>query len=158
MQTNITEFNLKNAVSWDLAPCGSCKDGRFGATRCLHLRDRKKNMRARKEMFANRLTSNIFLARVFFLPWRWRRHSPPVLTRSTRRHIPKYFILHNHLRENLKSQNLVYSVLSYFLVQYSQFPLQLYSVTLRTQRTSNLEETDPRLACLYMFMYYYINN
>jgi hypothetical protein len=38
---------LKNAVLWDVVPCESCKNGRFGGTCRLHLQGRK-NTRMRK--------------------------------------------------------------------------------------------------------------
>jgi hypothetical protein len=38
---------MKNAVFWDLEPCGSCKSQRFGGTCRLQLKDRK-NPRAKK--------------------------------------------------------------------------------------------------------------
>jgi hypothetical protein len=28
--------SMKNAAFWDLTPCGSCKNRRFGGTYCLH--------------------------------------------------------------------------------------------------------------------------
>jgi hypothetical protein len=31
-----TEATMKNAVFWDVTPCGSCKNGRFGGTLRLH--------------------------------------------------------------------------------------------------------------------------
>jgi hypothetical protein len=44
---------MKNAVFWDVAPCRSCVNKRFGGTYCPHPRSR------------------------IFLPWGWRRYVPP---------------------------------------------------------------------------------
>jgi hypothetical protein len=30
------EMTMKNAVFWDIVPCGSCKNQRFGGTQRLH--------------------------------------------------------------------------------------------------------------------------
>jgi hypothetical protein len=30
-------MTMKNVVFWDVAPCGSRKNGNFGGTYCLHL-------------------------------------------------------------------------------------------------------------------------
>jgi hypothetical protein len=32
----MTSLNLKNAVSWDVTPCHSCKNRSFGGTTRLH--------------------------------------------------------------------------------------------------------------------------
>jgi hypothetical protein len=37
----ITAVTIKNAVFWDVAPCSSCVNRRFGGTYCLHLNGRK---------------------------------------------------------------------------------------------------------------------
>jgi hypothetical protein len=36
-----TAVTMKNAVFWDVAPCRSCVNRRFGGTYCLHLQGRK---------------------------------------------------------------------------------------------------------------------
>jgi hypothetical protein len=36
-----TAVTLKNAVFWDAAPCGSCKNRRFGGTYRFHHQDNK---------------------------------------------------------------------------------------------------------------------
>jgi hypothetical protein len=37
---------MKNDVSWDVTPCGSCKNRRFGGTKRLHLRgDKNRSVR-----------------------------------------------------------------------------------------------------------------
>jgi hypothetical protein len=39
---------MKNVVFWDMAPCSSCVNRRFGGTYRLHLHGRK-NLRARNQ-------------------------------------------------------------------------------------------------------------
>jgi hypothetical protein len=43
---------MKNAVFWDVTPCGSCKDRRFGGTYLLHLQG-DRNLRARNVYLNN---------------------------------------------------------------------------------------------------------
>jgi hypothetical protein len=43
---SVTKMGLKNAVFWDVAPCSSRVNGRFGGTYRLHLQGRK--IRARE--------------------------------------------------------------------------------------------------------------
>jgi hypothetical protein len=43
-----TAVTMKNAVFWEVAPCGFCKNQCFGGT-CLHLQGRK-NPRAKKNV------------------------------------------------------------------------------------------------------------
>jgi hypothetical protein len=38
-----TAATANNAVFWDMAPCGSCKNRRFGRTCYLHLQGRRNN-------------------------------------------------------------------------------------------------------------------
>jgi hypothetical protein len=53
-----TAVATKNAVFWDVAPCRSCVNRRFGGTYRLHLHGRK-------------------LLTLVILPWRWRRYVLP---------------------------------------------------------------------------------
>jgi hypothetical protein len=54
---SFTAVTMKNAVFWDVAPCRSCVNRRFGGTHCLH----------------SHLLTLVPRSR-FFLPWRWRRY------------------------------------------------------------------------------------
>jgi hypothetical protein len=67
---------MKNTVFWDVAPCRSCVNQRFGGTYRLHLQG-KKNPRVRNQRKQVAVCSSWFLTRGFFLPWRWRRYVPP---------------------------------------------------------------------------------
>jgi hypothetical protein len=48
-----TAVNMKNAVFWDMTPCGSCKIRSFGGTYHLHHQD-EKNQGARNKVRGNK--------------------------------------------------------------------------------------------------------
>jgi hypothetical protein len=66
---------MKNAVFWDVAPCRSCVNRRFGETYRLHIQGRK--IRERGTSVSKWLRSAI------------RFSETSVHARSTRRHIPE---------------------------------------------------------------------
>jgi hypothetical protein len=80
---------MKNGDFWDMTPCRSCVNRRFGGYRYL--------------------LTLVPRSRIF-LPWRWRRYVSPKC-QFTRRHIPEDGILHSHWRENLKSYTTDYEAL-----------------------------------------------
>jgi hypothetical protein len=71
---------MKNAVFWDVAPCRSCVNRRFGGTFRLHLQGTLKMEEIRSS-------------------------ETSVYTRSTRRHIPEDDIL--QLNNSLSSPNII---------------------------------------------------
>jgi hypothetical protein len=82
---------MKNSVFWDVAPCRSCVNRRFGGTaECLQP---PAHAGSSLEDFSTLKMEAI------------RSSETSVHTKSTRRHIPEDGILHSHRRENLKSYN-----------------------------------------------------
>jgi hypothetical protein len=78
---------MKNAVFWDVAPCRSCVNRRFGATYRLQLQGRK--IRDRGTSVSRWLQTEQTLNMEVI------RHSETsVHTRSTRRYIPEDGIFH----------------------------------------------------------------
>jgi hypothetical protein len=49
-----TAMIIKNIIFWDMTPCGSCKDGRFGG-KCHHHYQSGKNQRAMNNISNNYL-------------------------------------------------------------------------------------------------------
>jgi hypothetical protein len=70
------EYILKNAVLWDVRPCRSCVNRRFGETYRLHLQGRKSASEDPAWAGGCRLLTLVPRSRIF-LPWRWRRYVPP---------------------------------------------------------------------------------
>jgi hypothetical protein len=108
----VTFLNLKNAVFWDVAPCRSCVNRRFGESIASIFRVEKFASEEPAEHVAADCfqlvaqsaasCSRWFLARGYFYPEDGGDTLTLVHTRSTRRHIPEDGILHSHRSENLK--------------------------------------------------------
>jgi hypothetical protein len=102
----VNPSSKKNAVFWDVTPCGYCKSQRFGGTYRLH-RQGKKNRRVflrrglRSLVTATVVPSSIILSTLMAEAIRFSETS--VVTRATQRNNSEDGILHNHRRENLKS-------------------------------------------------------
>jgi hypothetical protein len=96
---------MKNDVFWDMAPCTSCVNRRFGGTYRLHLQGRKIPERgSRVSRWLQTAHAGSSLTDFSTLKLKASRSSETsVHTRSTRRQIPENGILHSHRRENLKS-------------------------------------------------------
>jgi hypothetical protein len=91
---------VKNAVFWNVTPCGSCKNRRFGATYHLHHKG-ENNQRTRYNVSSNFVPSSLILFTLMMEAIISSETS--VLTLTTRCHIQEDGILHNHLREDFKS-------------------------------------------------------
>jgi hypothetical protein len=83
-------FILKNAVFWDVAPCRSCVNRRFGGTYRLQIEATCSRWSSLTDFSSLKMEAI-------------RSSETSVHTRSTRRHIPEDGILYSHQRENLKS-------------------------------------------------------
>jgi hypothetical protein len=83
-----TNFNMKNAVFWDLAPCRSCVNRHFGGTyRCSHLlRLVPRSRMLYPEDGGDTILRNMGSHKIYYTA-------------------PEDGILHSHHRENLKSYN-----------------------------------------------------
>jgi hypothetical protein len=68
---------LKNTVFWDVAPCRSCVNRRFGATHRLHLQGSRKIASEKPAWADDYILLTLVPRSRIFLPWRLRRYVPP---------------------------------------------------------------------------------
>jgi hypothetical protein len=95
---------MKNAVFWDVIPCGSCKKRHFGGKYRFHHQD-DKNRRTRKDVSllhtGKVIPSSLILATL--ITEAISSSETSVLKTATRCNMPQDGILHSTRRENLKS-------------------------------------------------------
>jgi hypothetical protein len=96
----------RNAVFWDVTPCGSSKNRRFRGTYHLHHHGYMNRRARNNSLFRFLVTANVvpsspilvtLMCEVIIFP------EPSVLAGATRRTIQEDGILHSHRRENHKS-------------------------------------------------------
>jgi hypothetical protein len=86
-----TVVSMKNAIYWDVTPCGSCKNRRFRETCSLH-----NFLVNDKVVHTSRIHFTVMIEAT-------RYSETLVLTSATRCHITEDGIPHSHRSENLKS-------------------------------------------------------
>jgi hypothetical protein len=108
---------MKNAVVWEVTPCGPCKNRRFGGRNASIISNKNRGARSNFSSFffflrsvlrllvtANVVSSSLILVALMTVAISSPEMS--VLTIAMRRNIPQYDILPRHRSENLKSYAL----------------------------------------------------
>jgi hypothetical protein len=98
--------NEKNAVSWDVTPCGFYNSRRFGGKHRPIIRVKRINELGTTLSVTSKVILNVIpRSPILFtlLMEAILSSETSVLIRASRRHIPEDGILHHHRSENLKS-------------------------------------------------------
>jgi hypothetical protein len=69
-----TAVTMKKAVFWDVAPCSSGVNRRFGGTYRLHLQGRRESIRLPLTSLTDASRADFLI--LSLLSWRWRRYVP----------------------------------------------------------------------------------
>jgi hypothetical protein len=102
-----TRLALKSIIFWDMMPCSplSCTP-RFGGTYHLHLQGRRQATCL--------LTGLLNYSSTLKMEAICSSETSGATQRTTRRHIPEDYTLHNHRSENLKSYKTSFAIYNSF--------------------------------------------
>jgi hypothetical protein len=92
---------MKNTVCWDVTPCGSYKNRRFGGTCCLHCQGDIVFLRSALRFLVTANVDPSSSIIVTLMMEALRSFEMSVIIRATRRNIQEGDFLHSHGRENL---------------------------------------------------------
>jgi hypothetical protein len=95
---------VKNVVFWDITPCGSCKNRRFGVIIAFIIRVTMCHIVFLRRVLPLLVTANVVPSSpilVTLIMDAIHSSETSVLTTATRRNIPEIAILHSHRSENL---------------------------------------------------------
>jgi hypothetical protein len=117
--------SVKNAVFWNVAPCRSCVNRRFGGTYRHHVQGRKISERGTSvsrwlQTESPVVVTLVLLSRIF-LPLRWRLYVPPKRRFAQDLHGATSQEMAFFIVTVLKTSNLTYSSVVYHWSQESHF-------------------------------------